>query len=59
MPFSWASFLASGLANTLPPAATWGGEGEIGWGGAGGVEAGGGGGGGGGGVAAAGGAAGF
>ena len=60
MPFSWAIFLASGLANTLPPGATWGGGGEIGWGGGVGVEVGGGGGGGG--VAAAGavgGAAGF
>lgn len=39
MPFSWAIFLASGLANTLPPGAAWGGGGEIGWEGGGGVEA--------------------
>ena len=59
MPFSWAIFLARGLANTLPPGAAAGGEGGtgvIGWGGGGGDGAGGGGGGG---AAAAAGSAGF
>lgn len=62
MPFSWAIFLARGLANTLPPGAAAGGEGEAGvtgWGGGGGDGAGGGGGGGGGAAAAAAGSAGF
>ena len=59
MPFSRAIFLARGLANTLPPGAATGGEGEAGvtgWGGGGGDGAGGGGGGG---AAAAAGSAGF
>ena len=59
MPFSWAIFLARGLANILPLGAATGGEGGtevIGWGGGGGDGAGGGGGGG---AAAAAGSAGF
>lgn len=59
MPFSWAIFLARGLANTLPLGAATGGEGGtavIGWGGGGGDGAGGRGGGG---AAAAAGSAGF